>query len=248
MDFTQFLNYIQSAPTYAGQLVYLRETPAREARYAETERPLSLAAAAMLRARGIARLYTHQAEAIDAVRAGENALVVTGTASGKSLSYTAPLLELLAEDPRAAALLLFPTKALTQDQYTRFAEALTVAELRETLVGVYDGDTPSNVRRKLRDGGAAIFTNPDMLHAGLMPQHARWTSFLSRLRLLVLDELHVYNGIFGSNMANLLRHHRQPARAGGAADRATVPGDRRRRLPARQAHLRLLEPAADARH
>lgn len=116
MDFTAFLEDIQEDPGYAGQMVYIREAPARQAAFAETAAPLSLPVEKMLAARGIERLYTHQAQAIDAARAGEDLVIVTGTASGKSLCYTAPLLERLAEDPRATALLLFPTKALTQDR------------------------------------------------------------------------------------------------------------------------------------
>lgn len=205
MHFSDFLAEIQASPNYADQLVYLREEEAQAARFADPRAPLPLPVAALLRDRGIARLYTHQAAAIDAARAGHDFVVATGTASGKSLCYVAPLLEMLLEDPSTTALLLFPTRALCQDQYLRFGEALTAAGLKGVLAGVYDSDTPGPLRRRLRDGGGVIFTNPDMLHAGILPQHARWASFLSRLRLVVLDELHVYNGIFGSNMTNLLR-------------------------------------------
>ncbi len=205
MDFTAFLDEILNAPDYAGQIAYLHEQPARAARYRVPGEPLSPAVQAMLRTRGIDRLYTHQARAIDAARAGEHALIVTGTASGKSLCYTLPLLETLLVNPRASALWLFPTKALCQDQFHGLHAALTAVGLSGVLAGVYDGDTPATTRRKLRDHGTVLLTNPDMLHAGLLPQHARWASFLSRLQCIVLDELHVYHGIFGSNMGNLLR-------------------------------------------
>ena len=219
MDFDAFLNEIRSSPEYRDQIVYVREQSAREARYGELAQPLSAAAAAMLKDRGIQRLYCHQAEAIDRVRRGENVLVVTGTASGKTLCYAAPIIEMLLHDPQASALLLFPTKALCQDQFRGFNEALTAAGVSDVLAGVYDGDTPAALRRKLRDQASVIFSNPDMIHAALMPQHARWASFLTRLRVLVLDELHVYSGIFGSNMKNLLQrffrlHHHY---AGGAS-------------------------------
>ncbi|MBN1674919.1 MAG: DEAD/DEAH box helicase [Kiritimatiellae bacterium] len=206
MDVTAFLNEVRSADFYDGQLVYVREVPARPAGFAEPRAPLPAPVRHMLAARGIARLYTHQARTLDLLRAGKDALVVTGTASGKTLAYVLPIVETLLTDPDATFLLLFPTKALSQDQFKGFNAALQAAGLRKrVLAGVYDGDTPGPMRRKLRDQGAVILTNPDMLHAALMPQHARWARFLSRLRMLVLDELHVYSGIFGSNMANLLR-------------------------------------------
>ncbi|MDP6438603.1 MAG: DEAD/DEAH box helicase, partial [Candidatus Brocadiia bacterium] len=205
MDFDAFLNEIKAASGYAGQIVYVREVAAREARYADTAGPVSHPVQDMLRARGIERLYTHQARAIDLAREGRNVLTVTGTASGKTLCYTVPIIEMLLADPAGRALLLFPTKALCQDQFKGFREALSAAGMPDVMAGVYDGDTPSPMRRKLRDHGSVIFTNPDMLHAALMPQHGRWADFLARLRILVIDELHVYNGIFGSNAANLFR-------------------------------------------
>jgi DEAD/DEAH box helicase domain-containing protein len=205
MDVAAFLDEILASPGYADQIVHTHTIPAREACYGEPAAPLSDPAQAMLAARGITRLYSHQAAAVDAARAGADVLLATGTASGKSLGYLIPLLEMLAADLRSTALLLFPTKALSQDQFQRLNEALTAAGMSDVLAGVYDGDTPSPMRRKLRDHGRVILTNPDMLHAGLLPHHARWAGFLAHLRLIVLDELHVYTGIFGSNMANVLR-------------------------------------------
>jgi len=204
LDFEAFLDEIRSAPDYAGQVVYVHKVPAREARFGDTTEPLSDRLQEALKARGIDRLYSHQADAIDRVRAGENVLIVTGTASGKTLCYTVPIVERLLTEPGARALLVFPTKALTQDQFKGCRETLDGAQVEDVLAGVYDGDTPSPMRRKLRDKASLIFTNPDMLHAAIMPQHGRWSEFLANLRFLVLDELHTYNGIFGSNMANLL--------------------------------------------
>ncbi|MGD9518099.1 MAG: DEAD/DEAH box helicase [Armatimonadota bacterium] len=205
MDFDALLDKLKHAPGYAGQIVYVREVSAREARYAEPLRPLTASVRAMLNSAGIERLYTHQAEALDHVRDGRDALIVTGAASGKSLCYILPIIEALEADSEARALLLFPTKALCQDQYRKFTAYLKAAGLDRVLAGVYDGDTPSDLRRRLRDEAAVIFSNPDMVHTALMPQHARWAEFLGHLRLIVLDELHVYSGIFGSNMANLVR-------------------------------------------
>ncbi|MFP4054726.1 MAG: DEAD/DEAH box helicase, partial [Phycisphaerae bacterium] len=172
---------------------------------APTPTGLSPAVSAMLAGRGIDRLYTHQAEALAAVRAGEDVVVATGTASGKSLCYQVPIVETLAADPESRFLLTFPTKALCQDQFAGFRRSLDAAGLDDVLAGVYDSDTAGPLRRKLRDEGRVIFTNPDMLHAAIMPQHARWAKFLQDLRLVVVDEIHVCTGIFGSNVANLMR-------------------------------------------
>ena len=204
MDVQRFLAALKADPAYADQIVHVHESPAREARCAESCGRMSGATAAALEKLGISRLYRHQDEAIRHVRRSENVLVATGTASGKTLCYTLPLLERLEQDPSATALLLFPTKALTQDQFRGFSAMLEAAGRTDVQSGVFDGDTPSPLRRRLRDHASAIFSNPDMVHAALMPQHGRWARFLQRLQFLVLDELHVYTGIFGSNMALLL--------------------------------------------
>lgn len=209
MDVEAFLQEIRARPDYADQIAYVRQVEPRAAAYGDPSEPLPLTVRAVLASRGIERLYRHQAQAIDAIRRGENVLVVSGTASGKSLCYTAPILETLAKDPQAAAMMLFPTKALCQDQFRSFGETLAAGGLDKVLAGVYDGDTPSSTRRRLRDHASVIFTNPDMLHSSVMPVHGRWGSFMRRLKYLVIDELHVYSGIFGSNMTNLLRRLRR---------------------------------------
>ncbi|MBN1916655.1 MAG: DEAD/DEAH box helicase [Verrucomicrobia bacterium] len=205
MDVDAFLDEVRSSPEYAGQIAYVREIVARPAEYGETRQPLHPRVRRMLEQRGIERLYSHQAQAVDLVRAGGDVLVVTGTASGKTLCYVLPVLEMLLDTPDARALMVFPTKALCQDQFKGLSSSLEGAGASNVSAGVYDGDTPGALRRKLRDKASIILTNPEMLHAGLMAQHARWAEFLSRLRFLVLDELHVYSGIFGSNMSNVLR-------------------------------------------
>ncbi|MFP4250452.1 MAG: DEAD/DEAH box helicase, partial [Armatimonadota bacterium] len=204
MDFTGFLDSIRTSRGYREQIVYVREVPEREARFADPDEPLSPPVMRALSGRGIERLYVHQARAIDLARGGGDLLVVTSTASGKSLCYQVPAIEMLREDPDATALLLFPTKALCQDQFQSMRRLLDETGLDGVSAGVFDGDTPSDLRRQLRDEGSLIFSNPDMVHAALMPQHARWADFLSRLKLIVLDEMHVYSGIFGANMANLM--------------------------------------------
>lgn len=245
MDFESFLNELRASPAYGDQTAYTRVLEPREARFADTARPLAQSCRAYLEAAGIDRLYRHQAEAIDAVREGRDVLVVTGAASGKSLCYQLPLLEMLQMRSDATALLLHPTKALSQDQFQTLSAALAAARLAGSLAGVFDGDTAAAVRRKLRDEGRVVLTNPDMLHAALLPQHTRWAAFLQRLAFVVIDELHTYSGLFGSNAANLFRRIervplRQPpadglvlrncgqSRGGRAeADRAAAGGDRR---------------------
>ena len=205
MDVDRFLDEIRSAPDYADQIVYVRQVASRQATFADPAEPLTPPLRDMLGATGVERLYSHQAQALDAVWRGEDVLVVTPAASGKSLCYLLPVLDMLHRSDSARAMMLFPTKALSQDQFRSLARAQAAAGLADRLSGVYDGDTPSDTRRKLRDHASVLITNPDMLHAALMPQHGRWHAVLANLKLLVLDELHVYSGIFGANMANLLR-------------------------------------------
>ena len=196
-----------SRPENRGALVHWQTIPARSARFGELQPPLGDPLVAALEASGVTRLYTHQVCAIEALRAGRDTVVVTGTASGKSLCFHLPALERLLEDPDATALYLFPTKALAQDQLkslTRLASGSV--ELAGALrAGVYDGDTAATTRKKLRDEANVILSNPDMLHAGILPQHARWARFLRNLRFVVVDEMHAYRGIFGSHVALVLR-------------------------------------------
>jgi DEAD/DEAH box helicase domain-containing protein len=200
------------------ELVHAESLPARPARYAELHEPLHRVIRHVLDAQGISRLYSHQAQAIDLARAGKHVVVAAGTASGKSLAYHIPVLERLLLEKPATALYLFPTKALAQDQLRglrRFAE--NSHDLARVLAtGAYDGDTPASARRKLRETGNAILTNPDMLHQGILPYHARWGRFFSNLRYVVVDEVHTYRGIFGSHVANVLRRLRRVARHYGA--------------------------------
>ncbi len=198
-------------------LVRVEEIPRRRAAYGTLPQPLPEPVAQALRSRGIERLYVHQAEAVAATRAGENIVVVTGTASGKTLCYLAPVLEAQLADPAATALMLFPTKALAQDQLkgiTALSESAGGA--LSFTAGTYDGDTPPRLRSKLRDEAAVILTNPDMLHAGILPNHAKWARFFSQLQYVVCDEIHVYRGIFGSNVANVMRRLRRICRHYGA--------------------------------
>ena len=217
----RWLTEFASRPENRGALQHWERLPARPARFGQLSLPLPAALGEALAARGITRLYTHQVQAIEALRGGLDTVVVTGTASGKSLCYHLPVLESLLADPEATALYLFPTKALAQDQLhglTRLASGHPDV-LRGLRAGVYDGDTQAGTRRKLRDGGNLILSNPDMLHQGILPSHGRWGRFLSRLRYVVIDEMHTYRGIFGSHVANVLRRLERIARHHGASFR-----------------------------
>jgi DEAD/DEAH box helicase domain-containing protein len=203
------------------ELVHVEHLPARPAIYGDLAEPLPQALHAMLHAQGIERLYAHQAKAVDLARSGANVAVATGTASGKSLAYHLPILERFLLEPGATALYLFPTKALAQDQLRgllRFADA-SPALSRVLTTGTYDGDTPGESRRKLRERANAILTNPDMLHQGILPYHARWSRVFSNLRYVVVDEMHTYRGVFGSHVANVLRRLKRVARHYGAEPR-----------------------------
>ncbi|HRZ88201.1 MAG TPA: DEAD/DEAH box helicase [Spirochaetia bacterium] len=160
--------------------------------------------AGALARRGIERLYTHQRASWDLARAGRNFVVVTPTASGKTLCYNLPVVQALLEDPSARALYLFPTKALAQDQQAELNEVALGGDL-PVKIATYDGDTPSSVRVSARDTGRIVITNPDMLHSGVLPNHAKWSRFFSGLRYVVVDEMHGYRGIFGSHVANVIR-------------------------------------------
>jgi len=202
-----WLKEFAARPENRGALVHWQVLPARAARFGELQPPLADALVGALGSSGVSRLYTHQVCAIEALRAGRDTVVVTGTASGKSLCFHLPALERLLEEPEATALYLFPTKALAQDQLKSLARlAGGSVELSGVLrAGVYDGDTAATTRKKLRDEANVILSNPDMLHAGILPQHARWARFLRNLRYVVIDEMHAYRGIFGSHVALVLR-------------------------------------------
>src|SRR5579859_5889936 len=169
-------------------------------------------------ARGIGRLYSHQAQAIEAALAGRNVVVGTPTASGKSLCFHLPVLQALTEDPNARALYLFPTKALARDQEAGLRELMAAAGV-DAGAAVYDGDTPGDARRAAREQARVILTNPDMLHTGILPHHAGWARTLQNLRYVVVDEIHTYRGVFGSHVANVLRRLARVARFHGSNPR-----------------------------
>jgi DEAD/DEAH box helicase domain-containing protein len=185
-------------------LTAVRHYPAREAQWAEFPEWVNADLRAAYNAKGIKQLYTHQEAAAEAVHAGENVVIVTPTASGKTLCYNLPVLNAILEDDDTRALYLFPTKALAQDQLAELHDLNTRLKNR---VGVftYDGDTPSDARKAIREKGHIVLTNPDMLHTGILPHHTRWTRVFENLRYIVIDELHTYRGVFGSHLCNVLR-------------------------------------------
>ena len=215
MDVARVLDEIRRDPRYRDQIVHEETFPARPARYADPARPLAPPLADALTRRGVGRLFTHQAAALDAIRGGESVIVTTGTASGKTLCYLLPVLETLVRDPEARALFIYPTKALAQDQADAIGEFASL--LPGLIYGTYDGDTPADERRRLRQAGRILLTNPDMLHVGILPQHFRWwRPFLRSLRYVVLDDMHVYRGVFGSHVGLVLRRLWRACRVHGA--------------------------------
>ncbi len=215
MDFGAFLDGQRGRPDYREQIVHARFLPGRTVRFGALDRPLHTELEQRLEKQGITRLYTHQAAAIDASRRGEHVVVVTPTASGKTLCYNAAVLDALLADPEGRALYLFPTKALAQDQL----DALLALDLPDIPVATYDGDTPQRQRRAIRERARILLSNPDMLHIGILPQHFRWKAFFQRLQFVVIDEMHVYRGVFGSNVANVLRRLRRLCRLHGSDPR-----------------------------
>lgn len=207
MNLSQLLDKLQLDPAFVGNITAWHIFPEREAVYApfpELDPRLKEA----LEKRGIRRLYSHQAEAIAAVGRGENVAVVTPTASGKTLCYNVPVLDRILHDPEARALYLFPTKALSQDQMTEVHDLIGTAGVNVRTY-TYDGDTPGDARRKVREAGHIVVTNPDMLHSGILPHHTKWVSLFENLRYVVIDEIHTYRGVFGSHVTNVLRRLRR---------------------------------------
>ncbi|ADU51169.1 DEAD/DEAH box helicase domain protein [Thermaerobacter marianensis DSM 12885] len=204
LNLSQVLDQLRTDPAWAANIQAWEVEPARAGRYAPPPPGLDPRLVAWLNGRGIRQLYSHQAEAVAASLAGEDVVVVTPTASGKTLCYTLPVLQRMLERPSARALFLFPTKALAQDQYAALQQAIDQLGL-DLKAYTYDGDTPEAARRAIRAAGQVVITNPDMLHAGILPYHTRWVNLFENLEYVVVDELHHYRGVFGSHVANVLR-------------------------------------------
>jgi DEAD/DEAH box helicase domain-containing protein len=197
----------------------VRRLPAVAGKYAPFPEEIDRRLRAALERRGVTQLYSHQAEAFAHVAAGRNIVITTPTASGKTLCYNLPVLDAVLRDPAARALYLFPTKALAQDQMAELhVLAGQLGEAGADPIGVhtYDGDTPADARRTIRTRAHVVLSNPDMLHAGILPHHPRWAKLFENLRYVVIDELHAYRGVFGSHLCNVLRRLRRIARHYGS--------------------------------
>ncbi len=196
-------------------LTSVRQIPAREAKFRPVPGWVASALSEAYRAKGIQELYSHQAATTELVHEGKNVVVVTPTASGKTLCYNLPVLNAVLENPDTRALYLFPTKALAQDQLAELHDLAT--RLNDSFgVFTYDGDTSSDARKAIRERGHIVLTNPDMLHTGILPHHTKWMRLFENLRYIVLDELHTYRGVFGSHLANVLRRLKRVAKFYGS--------------------------------
>ena len=200
----QIVDRLASSPRFADHVTAWRVAEPRDADYASMPEGISSRLIDALAGVGIDRLYSHQAEAVQKAMAGEDVVVVTGTASGKTLCYNLPVVQKIIESPESRALYLFPTKALSQDQLDEL-HALVGATDADIKTFTYDGDTPRQARRAVRRAGHIVVTNPDMLHTGILPHHTNWTRLFENLQFIVIDELHYYRGVFGSHLANVIR-------------------------------------------
>src|SRR5512144_2156855 len=227
----ELLTSLETGP----HITAVRQFDARPAVFAPFPSSLDPRLVESLKSRGVPQLYSHQARAFEIVAKGENLVVVTPTASGKTLCYNLPVLQALVQQPDSRVLYLFPTKALAQDQLAELTElAKTLPDMR---MFTYDGDTPQDARRSVRARANLVLTNPDMLHSGILPHHTKWVNLFQNLKYVVIDELHAYRGVFGSHLANVLRRLKRICRHYGATPQfimasATIanPGDLAQRL------------------
>jgi len=218
-------------------MVHVEHIPRRQARSARLRLPLAEALQDCLTEHGLFPLYSHQAEAINYAREGKNVMVATSSASGKTLCYNAPVMEAILTEPRSCALYLFPTKALAQDQLRSLNELFCPALFQSGEVTTFDGDTPQVERADVRKRARVVLTNPDMLHLGILPNHQQWSRLLRRLKYVVIDEAHIYRGVFGSHVAGVMHRLRRLCQFYGASPRficcsATIanPGEHARKL------------------
>src|ERR1700674_3396145 len=217
-------------------LTAVRHFPARPAQWAEFPAWVNADLRAAYKAKSVERLYSHQATAAEAAHEGKTIVIVPPTASGKTLCYNLPVINAILDNSDTRAMYLFPTKALAQDQLTEIHD---LNQRLDNKLGVftYDGDTPSDARKAIREKSHIVLTNPDMLHTGILPHHTRWTRMFENLRYIVLDELHTHRGVFGSHLCNVLRRLRRVAKFYGRDPQficcsATIanPGDLASRL------------------
>ena len=216
MEIQAFLNHLRSLSTYDNQIAHIEHIPPRRADYGKLDEPLRAELQDSLNKHGLSPLYTHQAEAVNHIHRGKNVIIATSSASGKTLCYNIAVMQSFLTDPSTRAIYLFPTKALAQDQLRKLHELFSPSIAPAEALATFDGDTPRSERADVRKYGRVILTNPDMLHVGIMPNHQNWASLLRRLRYVVVDEAHIYRGVFGSHVAGVLRRLRRLCRLYGS--------------------------------
>ena len=209
MDANAFLHHLTTLPDYNKQIVHVQYIPSQAPSFCKLDDPLPSALQERLDFLNISSLYEHQARAISIARSGRNVMVATASASGKTLCYNLPTLEALLNDKSSRALYLFPTKALAQDQFQSLNQLACPDLFSFWDFATFDGDTPQAERAEIRRRARIVLTNPDMLHLGILPNHKSWSKLLHRLRYVIVDEAHVYRGVFGSHVANILRRLRR---------------------------------------
>lgn len=211
----EMIDLIKRTPDLMNQVTHWRTIPPRDAEYAEFPDLIHPGIREALKARGINRLYTHQAMTFEASQAGHHVVTVTPTASGKTLCYNLPVLHRILENDSSRALYMFPTKALAQDQVAELHEIVNVMGV-DIKSHTYDGDTPPTVRQAIRNAGHIVVTNPDMLHSAILPHHTKWVKLFENLNFIVIDEVHSYRGVFGSHVANVIRRLKRICRFYGS--------------------------------
>ncbi len=204
MTLEQLLDVLRTDSDFKKNIAVWRTLPSREPVYADFPAGLDRRLTDALARRGVKQLYSHQAEAVQAAMNNEDLVVVTPTASGKTLCFTIPVLQRILKDPNARALYLFPTKALSQDQLSELYDLIQRLDV-DIKTYTFDGDTPQTARRAIRSAGHIVVTNPDMLHAGILPHHTKWIKLFENLQYVVIDEIHHYRGVFGSHLANVIK-------------------------------------------
>ncbi|HEY4553603.1 MAG TPA: DEAD/DEAH box helicase [Bacillaceae bacterium] len=203
-DFEAILEQLKSNPDFSRNIVFWHTLEEQAAETVPFPAGLNIKLASALKSKGIHSLYTHQETAFNLAMDGRSFTAVTPTASGKTLCYNLPVLQTILDNPSGRALYIFPTKALAQDQKSEINEIIDMAELPVNSY-TYDGDTPANIRQRIRKAGNVVITNPDMLHSAILPHHTKWVSLFENLTFVILDELHIYRGVFGSHVANVIR-------------------------------------------
>ncbi|MFC1569498.1 DEAD/DEAH box helicase [bacterium] len=216
MNLSQLIDTLERSPEFRNHVTHWEKIPAQPAEFSTFPERLDPRLLDALKSRGIEKLFTHQAAAVDAIMAGNHTVVVTPTASGKTLCYNLPVLDAVLENPENRALYLFPTKALSQDQVAELHDLVQDLGL-DIKTYTFDGDTPVSARRAIRMVGHIVVTNPDMLHQGVLPHHTKWVKLFENLKYVVIDEVHSYRGVFGSHLVNLIRRLKRICKFYGAS-------------------------------